>query len=196
MALSAASSRILMRQLQEVQADPVEGVNLHVTDSLQEIDVEMVGPEGTPFAGGLFQVRLVFDEAYPTVPPKAYFRTKIFHPNISERGDVCVNTLKKDWTPDVGVRHILVVIRCLLIEPNPESALNEEAGRLLLEDYQEYAKRARMICAVHAGGTNENSQAAAKSGDPTSAQPLRAVDNNNSSTAKQTADRKKALKRL
>ena len=28
------------------------------------------------------------------------------------------------------------VVRCLLIEPNPESALNEEAGRLFMEDYQ------------------------------------------------------------
>ena len=28
-----------------------------------------------------------------------------------------------------------MVIRCLLIEPYPESALNEEAGKALLEDY-------------------------------------------------------------
>ena len=31
-------------------------------------------------------------------------------------------------------------IKCLLIVPNPESALDEEAGKLLLEDYQEYYK--------------------------------------------------------
>jgi ubiquitin-protein ligase len=23
--------------------------------------------------------------------------TKIYHPNVSERGEICVNTLKKDW---------------------------------------------------------------------------------------------------
>lgn len=27
-----------------------------------------------------------------------------------------------------GLRHVLTVIRCLLIEPNPDSALNDEAG--------------------------------------------------------------------
>jgi len=37
------------------------------------------------------------------------------------------------------------VIRCLLIEPYPESALNEEAGKLLLEDYAEYAQHARYM---------------------------------------------------
>lgn len=25
--------------------------------------------------------------------------TKIFHPNVSENGEICVNTLKKDWNP-------------------------------------------------------------------------------------------------
>ena len=28
-----------------------------------------------------------------------YFLTKIFHPNVSEKGEICVNTLKKDWDP-------------------------------------------------------------------------------------------------
>ena len=46
-----------------------------------------------------------------------------------------MNTLKKDWKPDLGLKHILLTIKCLLIVPNPESALNEEAGKLLLEQY-------------------------------------------------------------
>lgn len=34
--------------------------------------------------------------------------------------------------------------------PNPESALNEEAGKLLLENYEEYFSRARLYTEVHA----------------------------------------------
>lgn len=34
-------------------------------------------------------------------------------------------------------------MRCLLIEPFPESALNEQAGKMLLENYEEYARHAR-----------------------------------------------------
>ena len=119
-------------------------------------------------------MRLVFGQDYPSAPPKGarrpssqasapaslhahalapgagIFVTKIFHPNVSKAGEICVNTLKRDWTPSTGLRHILVVVRCLLIEPNPESALNEEAGRLLLEDYQEYAQRAQLMTSIHA----------------------------------------------
>ena len=68
--------------------------------------------------------------------------TKIFHPNVApSSGEICVSTLKKDWKPEYGVEHvrlpdtrlaltlqILTVVKCLLVYPNPESALNEEAG--------------------------------------------------------------------
>jgi ubiquitin-conjugating enzyme E2 S len=43
-----------------------------------------------------------------------------------------------------------MIIRCLLIEPFPESALNEEAGKLLLGNYEEYARHARLMTSIHA----------------------------------------------
>ena len=78
------------------------------------------------------------------------FVTKIFHPNVSSSGEICVNTLKKDWQSSFGIAHILVTVKCLLIYPNPESALDEEAGRALLEDYEQYCMRARTLTSVHA----------------------------------------------
>ncbi len=41
-------------------------------------------------------------------------------------------------------------IKCLLIAPNPESALNEEAGKLLLEAYEDYARHAKLWTGIHA----------------------------------------------
>ena len=38
-----------------------------------------------------------------------FFLTKIFHPNVAKSGEICVNTLKKDWKPDLGLQHILLV---------------------------------------------------------------------------------------
>lgn len=51
------------------------------------------------------------DGEFPQKPPKAYFLTKIFHPNVSPAGEICVNTLKKDWDPvNWSLRHIFEVI--------------------------------------------------------------------------------------
>lgn len=64
-------------------------------------------------------------------------------------GAICVNTLKKDWTTGTTLSHVAAVIRCLLIVPFPESSLNDEAGKLFMESYEEYAKRARLMADVH-----------------------------------------------
>ena len=44
-----------------------------------------------------------------------YFLTKVFHPNVADNGEICVNTLKKDWKPNLGIKHVLLVGRLLLI---------------------------------------------------------------------------------
>ena len=56
-------------------------------------------------------------------------------------------------TPSIK-RSKLTPLTCLdnslLIHPNPESALHEEAGKLLLEAYDDYARHARLMTDVHA----------------------------------------------
>ena len=42
------------------------------------------------------------------------------------------------------------MIRCLLIIPFPESSLNDEAGKLFMDSFEEFAKRARLMTSVHA----------------------------------------------
>ena len=69
---------------------------------------------------------------------------------MSDAGEICVNTLKKDWKSSYGIAHILVTVKCLLIYPNPDSALDEEAGKLLQENYESYCERAKLITSVHA----------------------------------------------
>lgn len=64
---------------------------------------------GTPYACGHFRVKLVLGKDFPSGPPKGFFLTKIFHPNVSQQGEICVNTLKKDWKPDLGIKHIFLV---------------------------------------------------------------------------------------
>lgn len=149
-------------------------------------------------------MKLVLGKDFPQTPPKAFFLTKIFHPNVASNGEICVNTLKKDWKPDLGLKHVLLVrfldshclpkvfirdsldtifttqksisvlnpnflqsiqtIKCLLIVPNAESALNEEAGKMLLERYDDYSQRAKMMTEIHA-------QAASKANKDLSSHP-------------------------
>lgn len=110
----------------------------------------MQGPTGTPYEGKYFLLKLVFSQEFPASPPRGFFLTKLYHPNIDPAsGAICVNTLKKDWTAETTISHVLAVIRCLMIIPFPESSLNDEAGKLFMESYDEFSKRAKLMANVH-----------------------------------------------
>jgi len=90
-----------------------------------------------------------------------------------------------------GIRHILLVIKCLLVVPNPESALNEEAGKLLLEEYDEYSKRAKIFTDIHAtkGAKGELSRKRGEAGEEKEKEKKGKMD-------KLAKDKKRTLKRL
>lgn len=112
----------------------------------------LAGPTGTPYANGVWRLHLDIPPNYPTAPPTATFRTRLWHPNIDEAtGAVCVETLKRDWSSTLKLRDVLVTISCLLIQPNPASALNETAGKLASEDWDSFCRRARLMTDIHAG---------------------------------------------
>ena len=79
-------------------------------DDLTQLTLLLAGPQGTPYAKGLWRLQLRFPDDYPCSPPKASFRTRIWHPNVEEvGGSVCVDTLKRDWRKELTVRDVLVV---------------------------------------------------------------------------------------
>lgn len=151
--------RTLSRVAKEVRSllkNPPEGVKLVVDPetgmpgSLAELQAEIEGPTGTPYESKYFQLKLVLAADFPASPPRGFFLTKIYHPNVDmSTGAICVNTLKKDWTSATTFAHVLSVVRCLLIVPFPESSLNDEAGKFFMDSYEEFSRRARLMADVH-----------------------------------------------
>ncbi|KAF8658425.1 hypothetical protein AX16_001976 [Volvariella volvacea WC 439] len=157
MSISPAVVRRLMREISDLRKNPPEGIRIQTSEEdMLDITgiIEGPGEQGTPYAGGYFRVKFKFTEEFPAAPPKCWMATKIFHPNVSGSGEICVNTLKKDWKSEYGIGYILTTVKCLLIYPNPDSALDEEAGKLLQENYDSYCERAKLITSVHANPRN------------------------------------------
>lgn len=199
--------RTVAKQAAELVVEKMEGIEVILNDDdLTDIQALLEGPPGTPYNGGSFRVKLVLSKDYPVSPPKGFFLTKIFHPNVGPQGEICVNTLKKDWKPDLGIKHILLTIKCLLIVPNPESALNEEAGKLLLEQYDAYCERAKLYTEIHA--KQKLGQDSSKAGSCTAAAAAAAAaesrkrgesgepDKKDKKGKLMTKDKKRTLKRL
>mmetsp|Transcript_16520 Transcript_16520/g.24653 ORF Transcript_16520/g.24653 Transcript_16520/m.24653 type:complete len:196 (-) Transcript_16520:26-613(-) len=189
--ISPQAMRCLMKEFKTLTTSPPEGIKVFMPDesNVTEIHASIEGSQGTPYEGGVFKMKLKLGRDFPQQPPKGFFLTKIFHPNVAENGEICVNTLKRDWKETHGIKHILLTIKCLLIVPNPESALNEEAGKLLLEDYAAYCKKAKLWTKVHAAAESTTSSSSSSSKKKKSSKRSK-----KSSSKKK--NKKNALKRL
>ena len=136
-----AGQRILM-EFSELVKDPESGFNVASEDPGAHWNVQMVGPEDSPFAGGVFELTFVFDN-YPFKAPKINFTTKIYHPNISDAGEICHEIYEADWVPTKKVRSIMAILRSLLISPNPASPIRENIAQEFAENYEKYVVTAQ-----------------------------------------------------
>ena len=61
----------VMKELQELTRNPPEGI-LIITDetNIWNIPANISGPDGTPYEGGSFSLKIVLGENFPENPPK------------------------------------------------------------------------------------------------------------------------------
>ncbi|CCW72122.1 unnamed protein product [Phytomonas sp. Hart1] len=145
------TKRRLMQNFRSLQKTINSGVSVGISahpinGDLFHWRAVISGPENTPWEGGLFKLDLTFTDEYPMEPPKVRFLTKdIFHPNVYMDGNICLDILRGFWSPTLDLESLLVSIISLLSDPNPSSAANCEAARMLLENKQMYESRVRSL---------------------------------------------------
>jgi ubiquitin-conjugating enzyme E2 D/E len=103
----------------------------------------IVGPEDSPYAGGIFFLNIVFPTDYPFRPPKCTFVTKIYHPNINANGSICLDILKDQWSPALTISKVLLSISSLLTDPNPDDPLVPDIAQLYKNNKAKYEQTAR-----------------------------------------------------
>jgi ubiquitin-conjugating enzyme E2 D/E len=138
------STRRIQRELQDLTKDAPEncsagprGDNIYLWDAL------IIGPPDSPYAGGMFKLEIHFSADYPFKPPKVVFNTKIYHPNISSSGSICLDILKDKWSPALTIAKVLLSISSLLTDPNPNDPLVADAANIYKNERAKYDETAR-----------------------------------------------------
>lgn len=81
--------------------------------------------------GATYKFTVAVPPNYPHEPPRCHCETMIYHPNIDLKGNVCLNILRQDWKPVLGINAVILGLIFLFIEPNPNDPLNKEAAETM-----------------------------------------------------------------
>ncbi|KAF2280202.1 ubiquitin-conjugating enzyme E2-16 kDa [Westerdykella ornata] len=145
--MSTGAKKRILREYAECQNDPLPGVKINFDEqNMTKWEILMDGPDQSVYAGGHYKLEINFPNEYPFKPPVVSFKTKIYHPNVSndDKGSMCLGLLRpEEWKPPNKVISVLHLIRNLLIEPNPDDAIELSIANDYKTNRAEFDKTAK-----------------------------------------------------
>ena len=139
------SVKRLQKELKDMEKEPPTNCSAGPIDEKDQYNWQATiqGPEDSPFEGGVFFLNIHFPTDYPFKPPKVTFTTRVYHPNVSNNGAICLDILKDKWSPALTIAKVLLSISSLLTDPNPDDPLVPEIAHIYKTDKPKYEATAK-----------------------------------------------------
>ncbi|KAF5312406.1 hypothetical protein D9619_002657 [Psilocybe cf. subviscida] len=122
----------LLKELAVTATSLPSGVWVRVDEVRNDaLKIMIAGPEGTPYAGGLFEFDCFLPLEYPATPPLMHLRTTgggsvRFNPNLYNTGKVCLSLLgtwpgrpEEQWSAKSTLLQVLVSIQSMILIDAP-----------------------------------------------------------------------------
>lgn len=143
--------KLLVKEVQEMEQTLPSTCRVKFEDPHQLHDFYLtVIPDEGYWAGGRFRFHIYVTEDYNMAPPSVKCLTKLWHPNISEDGDICLSLLRQNsidgmgWAPTRKLKDIIWGLNSLFTDLlNFDDPLNIEAAELYLKDKEAFHGRVR-----------------------------------------------------
>ncbi|KAI3362459.1 hypothetical protein L3Q82_012744 [Scortum barcoo] len=110
----------------------------------------LIVPDRAPYDKGAFRIEIIFPAEYPFKPPKITFKTKIYHPNIDEKGQVCLSIITaENWKPATKTDQVIMTLMELVNTPQPEHPLRADLAEEYSKDRAKFMKNAEEFTKKH-----------------------------------------------
>lgn len=165
---SSASNRRLRKELLAIAAQQQQQVfyfpGIRDDNTVKEIKV-FIAPEAdatlataSPYSGAVFEALLSIPDSYPFAPPSLKLVTPIYHYAVSTAGEICLELLKRDWSPAKTISKLLGLVHDLIANPKKVDPTSDLAVRSWLSEQlrvspADYYAEAKKQAELHAKPT-------------------------------------------
>lgn len=105
--------------------------------------VALLLPTAAPYNLGSYRLEIDFPKRYPFKPPILHIPTKVYHPNINHRGQLCIPILvAEQWKPTSRMSTVLNVVLATFNDPQAENVFCPEIAGQFLNNYNQFYKTA------------------------------------------------------
>ena len=141
------SEEILRKEFEDLKHNPlsINGYTIELFNqyNIYEWKITLLGAKDTPYANGIFFIKLQFPHDYPHRRPEIYFLTPIYHMNVlRSNGRVSVNFIDQ-WNEKTNVREILTKLYSIFYLVNPHSPYQREMADEYKKDKNLYEFNAK-----------------------------------------------------
>jgi len=146
-----AASRRLQKELGDIRKSNLKSFRDIQVDESNLLNWQgLLVPENSPYNKGAWRIDIVFPAEYPFKPPKVSFRTKIYHPNIDEKGQVCLPIISaENWKPATKTDQVIQALVTLVNDPEPEHPLRADLAEEYTKDRKKFLKNAEEFTRKH-----------------------------------------------
>lgn len=125
--------------------------DLHIDESNYYNWEGLITPVNAPYSKGAFKINVLFPQEYPFKPPKITFKTKIYHPNIDEEGEICLGIINSEnWKPATKITQVFQDLVNLIDNPEISHSLRPELAEEYNTDKRKFFRVAEEFTKKHA----------------------------------------------
>ncbi|KAM4635030.1 ubiquitin-conjugating enzyme E2 L3a [Polymixia lowei] len=139
-----AATKRLCKELNEIRSSGIKYFRSIEVDESNILNWRgLIVPDNPPYDKGAFQIEINFPVEYPFKPPQITFKTKIYHPNIDEKGQVCLPVISpENWKPATKTYQVIQSLIALVNNPEPEHPLRGDLAEEYSKDRKKFFRNA------------------------------------------------------
>ena len=116
----------ILKEFRTIERNPPEHcyISLRKEDDYRNWIGSIMGPENSPYEGGIFFIDIRISPDYPMEYPKIKFLTQIYHPNINDKGEISIHRdaganvclcCGSGWTPALTIQKCYIYIYIYIV---------------------------------------------------------------------------------